>query len=83
MGYNGRMTARGLHSLASRLLKEKLGYSHEVADRQLAHVPKGNVDRAQLLPQSTEMMQRYANHIDSEHPEGVRKIQQASQDSSV
>jgi integrase len=71
MGYNGRMTGHGFRSLALGLLKEKLGYSHEIADRQLAHVPKSSVDRAydraQFLPQRTEMMQRYADHIDDVH----------------
>lgn len=68
MGYNGRMTGHGFRSLALGLLKEKLGYAHEVADRQLAHVPKSSVDRAydraQFLPQRIEMMQRYADYID-------------------
>lgn len=68
MGYNGRMTGHGFRSLALGLLKEKLGYSHEVADRQLAHVPKNSVDRAydraQFLPQRVQMMQRYADYVD-------------------
>lgn len=68
MGYNGKMTGHGFRSLALGLLKEKLGYSHEVADRQLAHVPKSSVDRAydraQFLPQRKEMMQCYADYID-------------------
>ncbi len=41
--------------MAIGLLKEELGYRYEVADRQLAHVPKSSVDRAydraQFLPQ--------------------------------
>lgn len=69
MGYNGRMTGHGFRSLALGILKEKLDYSHEVADRQLAHVPKSSVDRAydraQFLPQRVEMMQRYADYIDT------------------
>lgn len=69
MGYKGRMTGHGFRSLALGLLKEKLGYSHEVADRQLAHVPKSSVDRAydraQFLSQRTEMMQKYADYIDA------------------
>jgi integrase len=68
MGYKHRMTGHGFRSLALGLLKEKLRYSHEVADRQLAHVPKSSVDRAydraQFLPQRKEMMQRYADYID-------------------
>jgi integrase len=53
MGYAGRMTGHGFRSLALGLLKKKLGFSHQVADRQLAHVPKSSVDRtydrAQIL----------------------------------
>ena len=68
MGYIGRMTGHGFRSLALGLLKEKLGYSHEVADRQLAHVPKNSIDRAydraQFLPQRIDMMQGYADYID-------------------
>lgn len=79
MGYNGRMTGHGFRSLALGLLKEKLGYSHEVADRQLAHVPKSSVDRAydraQFLPQRVEMMQRYADYIDSVYLQQIKKRQ--------
>ncbi len=68
MGYNGKMTGHGFRSLALGLLKEKLGYSHDIADRQLAHVPKSAIDRAydraQFLPQRIEMMQAYADYID-------------------
>lgn len=68
MGYNGRMTGHGFRALALGLLKEKLGYSHELADRQLAHVPKNSVDRAydraQFLPQRVNMMQNYADYLD-------------------
>lgn len=77
MGYNGRMTGHGFRSLALGLLKEKLGYSHEIADRQLAHVPKSSIDRAydraQFLPQRTEMMQRYADYIDEVYLNRLRE----------
>jgi integrase len=67
MGYKTRMTGHGFRSLALGILKEKLGYSHDVADRQLAHVPIRSVDRAydraQFLAQRIEMMQRYADYI--------------------
>lgn len=69
MGYNGKMTGHGFRSLALGILKEKLGYAHEIADRQLAHVPKSSVDRAYdralFLPQRIKMMQDYADYIDS------------------
>ncbi|MEI7581973.1 integrase arm-type DNA-binding domain-containing protein [Runella sp.] len=68
MGYNGKMTGHGFRSLALGILKEKLGYPHDIADRQLAHVPKSGVDRAydraQFLPQRIKMMQDYADYID-------------------
>jgi integrase len=77
MGYNGRMTGHGFRSLALGLLKEKLHYSHEVADRQLAHVPKNSIDRAYdralFLPQRIEMMQRYADYIDEVYLQTVRE----------
>lgn len=62
------MTGHGFRSLALGILKEKLNYPHDIADRQLAHVPISSVDRAydraQYLPQRIEMMQRYADYID-------------------
>lgn len=77
MGYNGRMTGHGFRSLGLGLLKEKLGYSHEVADRQLAHVPKSSVDRAydraQFLPQRIEMMQRYSDYVDDVYVQEINK----------
>lgn len=69
MGYSGRMTGHGFRSLALGILKEKLGFSHEIADRQLAHTPKSSTDRAydraKFLSQRTEMMQRYADYLES------------------
>jgi integrase len=67
MGYNGKMTGHGFRSLALGILKEKLSCSHEIADRQLAHVPKSSVDRAYdralFLPQRIKMMQEYADYM--------------------
>ncbi|PKK36783.1 integrase [Siphonobacter sp. SORGH_AS_0500] len=68
MGYNGKMTGHGFRALALGIIKEKLNYAHDIADRQLAHVPKSSVDRAydraQFLTQRTHMMQEYADYID-------------------
>jgi len=68
MGYDGKMTGHGFRALALGLLKEKLGYLHDIADRQLAHVPKSSIDRAYdralFLPQRIEMMQAYSDYID-------------------
>lgn len=40
MGYKGRMTGHGFRALAMSTIKERLGYRHEVVDRQLAHAPR-------------------------------------------
>ncbi len=68
MGYSHRMTGHGFRSLALGILKEKLGFTHEIADRQLAHVPKTSTDRAydraKFLEQRTIMMQRYADYLE-------------------
>lgn len=68
MGYKGDMTGHGFRSLAMSTLKERLGYRHEVVDRQLAHAQKDKLesayDRAKYLEERRTMMQRWADHID-------------------
>lgn len=72
LGYKGRMTGHGFRALAMSTIKEKLGYRHEVVDRQLAHAPRSKVDRAydraQFLEDRQKMMQEWANYL-----EGVAK----------
>jgi integrase len=68
MGYTGRMTGHGFRSLAMGVLKERLGYRHEVVDRQLAHL-SGDIygeayDRALFLDERKAMMQVYADYLD-------------------
>lgn len=67
MGYSRKMTGHGFRALAMGVLKESLGYQHEIVDRQLAHVPKSSVDRAydraQYFPQRKTMMQDYSDHL--------------------
>jgi hypothetical protein len=46
LGYKGDMTGHGFRALAMSTIKEKLGYRHEVVDRQLAHAPKSGNDAA-------------------------------------
>jgi integrase len=62
------MTGHGFRALAMTTIKEKLGYRHEVIDRQLAHAPKSMVqrayDRAQFLDERTVMMQEWADYLD-------------------
>jgi len=69
MGYKGRMTGHGFRALAMSTIKEKLGYRHEVVDRQLAHAPRNQVDaaydRAKFLDERRKMMQEWANYLDA------------------
>ncbi|HEX2751695.1 MAG TPA: integrase arm-type DNA-binding domain-containing protein [Alphaproteobacteria bacterium] len=69
IGYKGRMTGHGFRALAMSTIKEKLGYRHEVIDRQLAHGHRSKVtaayDRAQFLDDRKKMMQDWADYLDS------------------
>lgn len=69
MGYKGRMTGHGFRALAMSTIMEKLGYREEVPDRQLAHIPRGEVqkayNRAKFLDERIVMMQEWADYIDS------------------
>ncbi len=77
MKYQNKMTGHGFRALAMGILKEKLGNSHEIVDRQLGHAPKSNndkaYDRALFLPQRTEMMQKYGDYLDSVYIEAIKK----------
>lgn len=68
MGYKGEMTGHGFRALAMSTLKERLGYRHEVVDRQLAHAHKSAVDaaydRAKFLDERKTMMQAWADYLD-------------------
>lgn len=68
MGFRGKMTGHGFRALAMSTIKEKLGYRHEVVDRQLAHAHRSKIDRAydraQFLDERKTMMQKYADYID-------------------
>jgi len=68
LGYKGRMTGHGFRALAMSTIKEKLGYRHEVVDRQLAHAPANKIDaaydRAKFLDERRRMMQEWADYLD-------------------
>lgn len=68
MGYRGEHTGHGFRALAMSTIKEKLGYRHEVIDRQLAHAHKSQIDaaydRAQFLDERKNMMQDWADYLD-------------------
>lgn len=69
LGYAGRMTGHGFRALAMSNIKEKIGYRHEVVDRQLAHGHRNKVaaayDRAQFLDERTKMMQEWSDYLDA------------------
>lgn len=69
MGYQGKMTGHGFRALAMTTIKENFNYRHEVVDRQLAHYPSNKVDRAydrtEFLKERKEMMQKWADYVDS------------------
>lgn len=69
LGFKKVMTGHGFRALAMSTIKERLGYRHEVVDRQLAHLPKSMVDqaydRATFIPERIKMMQDWADYIDS------------------
>lgn len=63
--------------MAVTLLKE-LGFSHDVIYLQLSHslerdAAKAAYDKAQLLPQRREVMQAYADYLDSLREQATQK----------
>jgi integrase len=69
MGYGGKMTGHGFRSLAMGVIKERLGYRHEVVDRQLSHASGDTYgeayDRAMFLDERRVMMQQYADYLET------------------
>lgn len=68
MGYQGRHTGHGFRSLAMGVIKARLGYRHEVINRQLAHGSNDEYgeayDREQFQDERKVMMQAYADYLD-------------------
>ncbi|WP_292931778.1 integrase arm-type DNA-binding domain-containing protein [Noviherbaspirillum sp.] len=69
MGYGGKHTGHGFRALAMGVIKERLGYRHDVVNRQLAHM-SGDAygeayDRAEFLEERKAMMQQYADYLDT------------------
>ncbi|MEO6520346.1 MAG: integrase arm-type DNA-binding domain-containing protein [Mucilaginibacter sp.] len=69
LGYKSVMTTHGFRSLFMSVSTEKLKYRMRIVDRQLGHVPKGEVlrtyDRAKYLDDRIKLMQDYADYLDS------------------
>ncbi|HED2269041.1 MAG: tyrosine-type recombinase/integrase [Citrobacter freundii] len=68
MGYGGRLTPHGLRHLLSTVLHDA-GYPSILIELTLAHADqntiRGTYNHAQLLPQRREMLQSYADWLDS------------------
>lgn len=68
MGYHSRTTAHGFRATASTILNEH-GFRSDVIERQLAHAERNKVrasyNHAQYLPERREMMQWWADYLDS------------------
>lgn len=68
MGYHSRATTHGFRATASTILNEH-GFRPDVIERQLAHTERNKVraayNHAQYLPDRRQMMQWWADHLDS------------------
>lgn len=67
LGYEGRQTGHGFRHIASTILNEH-GYPADHIEAQLSHKAqgvRGIYNKAQYLEQRTQMMQWYADHLDS------------------
>ncbi|MDF1815000.1 MAG: tyrosine-type recombinase/integrase [Verrucomicrobiales bacterium] len=68
MGYKGRIVGHGFRSMFSTILNEN-GFNRDAIERQLAHMERNKVraayNRAEYLPERREMMQWWADFIDS------------------
>lgn len=80
MGYKGKLVGHGFRALASTILNEH-GFSPDIIERQLAHAERNKVraayNRAEYLPQRKEMMQWWADHLDSQLKGKVIKLRTA------
>ncbi|MFC0708095.1 tyrosine-type recombinase/integrase [Azorhizophilus paspali] len=67
LGYEGRQTGHGFRHIASTILNEH-GFDENHIEAQLSHVKEGVAgvyNKAQYLTQRREMMQWYADHLDT------------------
>lgn len=69
LGYDGEMTGHGFRAMARTLLAERLGFSLEVIEMQLAHAVKDANGRAYnrttYLEQRRRMLQAWADYLDA------------------
>jgi integrase len=79
MGFEkDEMCPHGFRSMASTLLNE-LGYNADWIERQLAHVPHGQVrgiyNRAEYLPERRRMLQEWADYLDTLRAKARQEIE--------
>lgn len=76
MGYEGRLVAHGLRSIASTALNEK-GFDPDLIETALAHAEKNTVraayNRAKYIEERRNMMQWWSNHIEFLQTQHVEK----------
>lgn len=77
MGYLGKATGHGFRTTASTVLNE-MGFESDAIERQLAHGERNTVraayNRAKYLSTRTEIMQAWANHLDSVKDDSERVV---------
>jgi integrase len=84
MGFNGKnsigLAAHGFRGTASTLLHE-LQWNTNVVETQLAHTPRNKVhaayNAAQYIPERTEMMQFWADYLDSVRKDEIQTTEPA------
>ncbi|MGH8646460.1 MAG: tyrosine-type recombinase/integrase, partial [Gammaproteobacteria bacterium] len=68
MGYHSRATGHGFRTTASTVLNE-MGFKPDVIERQLAHRSRDKVraayNKAEYLPERRQMMQHWADYLDT------------------
>ena len=69
MGYSAdEMTAHGFRATARTILHERLGFSPDVIEAQLAHSVRDNLGRAynrtEFVEQRRKMLQAWADYLD-------------------
>ena len=73
LGYGGQMTGHGFRAMASTLLNEQ-GWDRDIIERQLAHADRDKTraayNHAQHIPKRHEMMQAWADYLDSIKADG-------------
>lgn len=79
MGYKGMMSPHGFRHLASTMLNE-MGFRGDVIEMQLAHketnATRGVYNRAEYMTERRDMMQRWADYLDSLREQALDDEQQ-------